>query len=122
MSLIAHVVPNSPGAPFAPPPPSPLATADVPPSRVLATLPPATNTQTQVQISYTLAGYHHDRLLDYSSKLSAPAAAVCSKYHAELCGPVTAAIDARNLVRASTTGLLPYSTLLPANIPNSTSV
>lgn len=116
-------VPNSPGAPFAPPPPAPLATADLPAERVLATLPPPGNTQSQVQISYTLAGYHYDHLLDYFAQLSPAAAAICRKYHDELAGPeVTGAIEARNRSRASTDGLLPYATLLPRNIPNSTSV
>ena len=59
-----------------------------------------TNTQIQVAVTYTLAGYHYDQLMvEIQPKL-----------------------ESRSRDREGTKGLLPYPYFLPKNIPNSTSV
>jgi len=117
----ASFLPNYPGATFTPPPPDFQKTSTTP-KDLLATLPPVTNTQTQVSVTYALAGYHYDQLLDYAADLEPNAAAVCKRYHDQLTGEVQARIVARNSERERTAGLLPYPYFLPENIPNSTSV
>jgi len=117
----ASFLPNYPGATYKPPP------ADFQRTKttrqdLLATLPPVGNTQTQVSITYTLAGYHYDELLDYADDLEPNAAAICKRYHDLLIGEIQPKLDARNLQREQAEGLLPYPYLLPKNIPNSTSV
>jgi hypothetical protein len=89
---------------------------------LLAVVPSAANTQTQVSITYALAGYHYDELLDYADDLEPNAAAICKRYHDQLIGEIQPKLDARNRERDQTEGLLPYPYLLPKNIPNSTSV
>jgi hypothetical protein len=46
------------------------------------------NTQTQVSITHTLAGYHYDELLDYADDLEPNAAAICKRYHDQLIGEI----------------------------------
>ncbi|HEY6434575.1 MAG TPA: lipoxygenase family protein [Acetobacteraceae bacterium] len=117
----ASFLPNYPGATFTPPPPDFQKTTTTP-EDLLATLPPVTNTQTQVSVTYALAGYHYDQLLDYAGDLEPKAAAVCKRYYDQLTGQIQPRIEARNREREGTDGLLPYPYLLPKNIPNSTSV
>ena len=117
----ASFMPNYPGATFTPPPPD-FQHVRTQAEDLLATLPPASNTLTQMSVTYALAGYHYDTLLDYADQLEPNASAVCRRYHDQLVGEIQDRIVARNCDYASTRGLLPYPYLLPANIPNSTSV
>jgi hypothetical protein len=73
-------------------------------------------------VSYSLAGYHYDRLLDYADQLFPEAGAVCARYFGELNDTVKPEITRRNLQRQGQAGLLAYPYFLPSNIPNSTSV
>jgi arachidonate 15-lipoxygenase len=117
----ASFLPNYPGATFTPPPPDFQQTSTTR-RDLLATLPPMTNTQMQVAVTYTLAGYHYDQLLDYSGDLEPNAAAVCKRFHDQLMVEIQPKLESRNREREGTKGLLPYPYFLPKNIPNSTSV
>lgn len=114
-------LPNYPGATFTPPPADFQQTGTTP-QELLATLPPVANTQAQVSVAYSLAGYHYDELLDYADDLEPNAAAVCKRYHDQLTLEIQPRLEARNREREGTEGLLPYPYFLPKNIPNSTSV
>jgi arachidonate 15-lipoxygenase len=113
----ATFVPNMSGATYAPP-----ADAAVDATGLLAFLAPKAETEAQVHTSYALAGYQYDRLLDYALCPTDGSQALVTKYFGLLSGTVTQTIVQRNVERAATPGLLTYSYLLPANIPNSTSV
>jgi arachidonate 15-lipoxygenase len=113
-------IPNSPYAPYFMP--KRLETDPIDQAQVLACLPPVAGTTLQVQVSYLLAGYHYDRLLDYADQLSPDAKAVCARYFAELKEKVEPEVARRNLQRQGQAGLLAYPYFLPSNIPNSTSV
>ena len=113
-------MPNYPGAPYAMP--ENFNTSPIGEAQVLACLPPVAGTAVQVQTSYTLAGYHYDRLLDYADQLSPEAAAVCQRYFNILQTKVEPEIARRNVERQNQAGLLAYPYFLPSNIPNSTSV
>ena len=113
----ASFIPNMCAATYAPPP-----RGRVTPAHLLATLAPRAETQTQFRTAYSLAGYHYDRLLDYDLCGADASQAIVEKYFDRLTVDVTATIDARNAERANQPGLLPYSYLLPANVPNSSSV
>jgi hypothetical protein len=76
----------------------------------------------QVAVTYTLAGYHYDQLLDYSGDLEPNAAAVCKRFHDQLMVEIQPKLESRSREREGTKGLLPYPYFLPKNIPNSTSV
>ena len=116
-------VPGYPAAPYAEPPTAKtFATTSMTRKRVLDTLAPLSNTTVQVQVSYTLAGYHYDQLLDYYAALSPAAAAVCKTHYETLTQQVAPEIVRRNIARQSRAGLLDYPYFLPQNIPNSTSV
>jgi arachidonate 15-lipoxygenase len=110
-------VPNMSGATFAPP-----ADAAVDATGLLAFLAPKTITEAQVHTSYALAGYQYDRLLDYTLCPADGSQALVTKYFGILNTSIAPTIVQRNVERAATPGLLAYPYLLPANIPNSTSV
>lgn len=57
-------IPNFPAAIYTPPPNN-FKTASVDIADLLALLPPATQTGVQVKTTFTLAGYHYAKLLDY---------------------------------------------------------
>jgi arachidonate 15-lipoxygenase len=97
-------------------------TADISREDLLKMLPTVSQTAVQVQVSYTLAGYHYDQLLDYSDDLYPNASQVCNKYFDQLQGPVSDQITQRNVGRTNQQGMLAYPYFLPKNIPNSTSV
>ncbi|HMH50305.1 MAG TPA: lipoxygenase family protein [Candidatus Acidoferrum sp.] len=113
-------MPNYPGAPYFMP--KRLETDPIDQAQLLACLPPVAGTAVQVQVSYSLAGYHYDRLLDYADQLFPDAKAVCERYFGELNDTVKPEITRRNLQRQGQAGLLAYPYFLPSNIPNSTSV
>ncbi len=113
-------VPNEPGAPYYEP--QDFQDGAIDGEQLLACLPGTAGTTVQVQVSYTLAGFHYDALLDYADELYGDAATVCRAYFDELRGTVTTTIEQRNRTRAGQAGLLPYPYFLPQNIPNSTSV
>ena len=89
---------------------------------MLACLPTVAGTAVQVEVSYSLAGYHYDRLLDYADQLFPDAKAVCERYFGELDDTVAPEIARRNLQRQGQAELLSYPYFLLLNIPNSTSV
>jgi len=117
----AAFIPNLPGATYAPPPAN-FTTVPVEAGDLLALLPPAVQTGIQMKTTYALAGFQFDKLLDYYSSLDCEPGNVCKKFFDELNGRVAETIRKRNKDREATQGLLPYRFLLPANIPNSTSV
>lgn len=113
-------MPNYPGAPnFLP---SDFNNDTIGKAEFLKMLPAESQTQTQVQISYTLAGFHYNALLDYFDGLSGEAVIVCKKYYAELSTIIEPELIKRNEIRSNQAGLLSYPYFLPSNIPNSTSV
>jgi arachidonate 15-lipoxygenase len=113
-------MPNYPGAPYFMP--EHLEVDPIDQAQLLACLPPVAGTAVQVTVSYALAGFHYDRLLDYADQLSPDAKAVCQRYFGELEDTVEPEIARRNLQRQGQAGLLAYPYFLPSNIPNGTSV
>lgn len=89
---------------------------------ILAMLPPANPSATQIKTTYALAGFHMNELLDYYQGLEGHARQICESYYKKLQGTVTTTIISRNQQRSAQHGLLPYSFFLPKNIPNSTNV
>ncbi|MEZ6017077.1 MAG: lipoxygenase family protein [Planctomycetota bacterium] len=109
-------VPNMPLAAYHPPPgsePSALGEAE----ELRLTLPPAGQATMQLQIMFQLASYRHDRLGDYAGFEFAPAAQPLIRAFQVALRDVDERIRARNARRR-----VPYSHLMPALIPNSTSV
>lgn len=112
-----NFVPNAPGAiPAAPP------AGVIDESTLVGLLPGTDATAAQVQVSYSLALYHYDQLLDYHLCAEDGSEAVVRKYQQLLKTQDGPAIAARNKQRAAQPGLLVYPYFLPENIPNSTSV
>jgi arachidonate 15-lipoxygenase len=110
-------IPNAVGATYTPP-----VQGTVNEKALLALLAPKPETEVQVKASYALAGYHYDRLLDYSLNSEDGSQAVVEKYRLQLASEVRETIVARNQQRSGQAGLLAYPYFLPENIPNSTSV
>lgn len=112
----AGFVPNLPAANYAAP-----VAGEVTLSNVMEMMPPAQQTSDQFRTTWQLAGVHLDSLLDYANDFDGAVKELIVGYHSRLSGEVTTAINAANS-RREQLGLLPYTWLLPANIPNSTSV
>jgi arachidonate 15-lipoxygenase len=112
-----NFVPNAPGAITAEP-----LEGVVNESALVALLPGKTATGAQVQVSYALAGYRYDQLLDYHLCAEDGSEAVVRKYQQLLVTEDRDQIIERNQQRAAQPGLLVYPYFLPENIPNSTSV
>lgn len=112
----AGFVPNLPGANYAAPVEGTVTLANI-----MEMMPPAEQTSEQFRTTWQLAGVHLDSLLDYASHFDGAAQELISRYFSQLSGEVTTTINAANAQRQQL-GLLEYPWLLPANIPNSTSV
>ncbi len=109
-------VPNQPTANYLAPIAGPVSMGDI-----TQLLPPKDAAKTQFQTSFQLAGFHYDQLLDYAKDMDDDAAQIVAKYHEQLVTTVTAEMNQANALREQR-GHLTYPWLLPANIPNSTSV
>ena len=112
----AGFVPNLPGANYAAP-----VAGEVTLANVMEMMPPPEQTADQFRTTWQLAGFKLDSLLDYGAHFDGAARELITRYHSQLAGEVTTAINAAN-ARRQQLGLLEYTWLLPANIPNSTSV
>lgn len=112
----AGFVPNLPGANYTPP-----IAGTVTLANLMELMPPPQQTADQFRTTWQLAGVHLDSLLDYADDFDGDTQKLIASYHSRLAGPVTTAIQAANQQRQQA-GLLEYPWLLPANIPNSTSV
>jgi arachidonate 15-lipoxygenase len=109
-------MPNAPGAIGAP------ISGTVNEKDLIGLLPSKDMTGVQVRLSYTLAGYRYDQLLDYRLCEQDGSEALVRKYQTLLNTQDREQIVARNNQRAGRPGLLAYPYFLPENIPNSTSV
>jgi len=114
----ATYVPNMTAATFQPPiPKGPVSEAEL-----FAMLAPRVQTVEQVTVSYVLAAWHYDQLLNYSLCSNDASQQLVIKTYAQLLGPVRELIHSRNRDRRKTPGLIAYEHMLPENIPNATSV
>lgn len=111
-----NFVPNAPGSMPAP------AQGTVTESVLVGLLPGRDQAAAQFKISYALAGYRYDQLLDYHLSSEDASEGVVRKYYAQLTTEDRDTVVRRNEERAKHPGLLVYPYFLPENIPNSTSV
>jgi arachidonate 15-lipoxygenase len=114
----ASYVPNMTAATYQPP----VSQGPVSDAELLAMMAPRAQTGTQTTVSYVLAAWHYDQLLNYNLCSDDASQQLVTKTYGQLHGAVREAILARNRDRRKTPGLIAYSHLLPENIPNATSV
>lgn len=114
----ASFIPNMTAATYQPP----VAAGPVSEAELLAMMAPRAQTGTQVTVSYVLAAWHYDQLLNYDLCAADASQQLVTKTYAQLHGTVRELIVSRNRDRRKTPGLIAYPHMLPENIPNATSV
>lgn len=112
-----NFIPNAPGAITAEP-----LQGVVNEGALVGLLPGKVGTEAQFKVSYALAFFHYDQLLDYHLSAEDGSEQLVRKYQQLLITADRDEIVARNQQRAAQPGLLVYPYFLPENIPNSTSV
>lgn len=111
-------VPNMPGGTYLRPP-----SGDADEGALLNLMPPAPESIAQTTMTHQ-AEYYMGQLLDYSNYFCGcghgATRSLIEQYRKRLLGEVTETIQARNIERVKQ-GSLPYTYVLPVNVPNSTS-